>query len=214
MSQPATAANHAGVASGTVPYALFLAAFALCAATAPAQTAEVSERRTVSQSARRIVVSIPHRKLALIDGDRVIKTYDIAVGAQASPSPNGEFQISQRLENPGYYHPGTIVAPGNGNPLGTRWIGLNIKGFGIHGTNRPRSIGKNASHGCIRLRNHDVEDLFSRVQVGDRVSLVAERTDEVVRLFDGTDNSKASNPTLLVSNEQPAPSEETAQGQR
>jgi lipoprotein-anchoring transpeptidase ErfK/SrfK len=216
MSQPATAANHKALASGSVPcaYALFLVAFALCAAATPAQTGEVSERRTIPQSTRRIVVGISHRKLALLDGDRVIKIYDVAVGAQASPSPAGEFQIAQRLENPGYYHPGTIVAPGQGNPLGTRWIGLNVKGFGIHGTNRPRSIGKNASHGCIRLRNHDVEDLFARVQEGDRVSLVAERTDEVARLFGGTVDSKSSNQTLLVSNEQPALSDDAAQGER
>jgi lipoprotein-anchoring transpeptidase ErfK/SrfK len=214
MSQPASAADHTALASGSVPYGLFFAAFALCASTTPAQTAEVSERRTVSQSTRHIVVSIPHRKLALLDGDRVIKVYDVAVGAQVSPSPSGEFQIAHRLENPGYYHPGTVVAPGKVNPLGTRWIGLNAKGFGIHGTNRPRSIGKNASHGCIRLRNHDVEDLFVRVQVGDRVSLVGERTDEVARLFGGARDDTASHQILLVSNEQPVPSEDAAQGER
>jgi lipoprotein-anchoring transpeptidase ErfK/SrfK len=213
MSQPATSGNYKGLGSGSAPYALFLAAFALCTSTTPAQTNEPAERRAVSQSTRRIVVSIPHRKLALLDGDRVIKIYQVAVGAQPSPSPTGEFQIVRRLENPGYYHPGTIVAPGTGNPLGTRWIGLNIKGFGIHGTNRPRSIGKNASHGCIRLRNHDVEDLFARVQVGDRVSLVAERTDEVAHLFGGTAATAIGNQTLLVSAEQPASSEDTAQGE-
>jgi lipoprotein-anchoring transpeptidase ErfK/SrfK len=143
-----------------------------------------------------------------------VKVYDVAVGAQNSPSPSGEFQIAQRLENPGYYHPGTVVAPGKSNPLGTRWIGLSAKGFGIHGTNRPQSIGKNASHGCIRLRNHDVEDLFARVQVGDRVSLVAERTDEVARLFGGTADAPAKNEILLVRNEQPAPSEEATGGER
>jgi lipoprotein-anchoring transpeptidase ErfK/SrfK len=214
MSHPATVTNHKGLASGSAPSALFFAAFALCAATTPAQTTEPTERRAVSQSPRRIVVSIPHRKLALLDGDRVVKVYDVAVGAQNSPSPSGEFQIAQRLENPGYYHPGTVVAPGKGNPLGTRWIGLRAKGFGIHGTNRPQSIGKNASHGCIRLRNHDVEDLFARVRVGDRVSLVAERTDEVARLFGGTADALAKNEILLVRNERPAPSEEATVGER
>lgn len=192
MGQPATATRHQGFASGSMPYALFLAAFALCSSTTPAQTSEPTERRAVPPSTRRVVVSIPHRKLALLDGDRVIKVYSVAVGAQNSPSPTGEFQIAQRLENPGYYHPGTVVAPGKSNPLGTRWIGLNIKGFGIHGTNRPASIGKNASHGCIRLRNHDVEDLFARVQVGDRVSLLGERNEEVARLFGGTADAPAA----------------------
>jgi lipoprotein-anchoring transpeptidase ErfK/SrfK len=134
---------------------------------------------------RRIVVSVPDRKLALLEGERVVKVYDVAVGAPVSPSPNGEFRITRRLNDPTYYHPGVVIGPGKSNPLGPRWIGLDVKGFGIHGTNRPDSIGKNASHGCIRLRNSDIEDLFARVQVGDRVSLIAERTEEVARLFGG-----------------------------
>jgi len=133
---------------------------------------------------RRIVVSIPDRKLALLEGDRVVKIYQVAVGAAVSPSPNGEFRIAQRLENPTYYKPGVVIGPGKDNPLGPRWIGLDVKGFGIHGTNRPDSIGKNASHGCVRLRNHDIEDLYARVRVGDRVSLVGKRTEELARLFD------------------------------
>ncbi len=160
-----------------------LAAAILCSRAAIAQTASHLQPEPAVQPARRIVVSIPDRRLALLEGDRVLKIYSVAVGAPVSPSPSGEFQIVQRLANPTYYHPGVIIGPGTDNPLGPRWIGLNVPGYGIHGTNRPDSIGKNASHGCIRLRNRDVEDLFGRVQVGDRVSLVAERTDEVARLF-------------------------------
>jgi len=214
MRQPDTSASHKEPPPRSASYALFLAAFALCATITPAQTAEPTERRDTSQPSRRIVVSITRRKLALLENDRVVKIYDVAVGAQASPSPSGEFQIAERLQNPGYYHPGTVVAPGQGNPLGTRWIGLNVKGFGIHGTNRPQSIGKNASHGCIRLRNRDVEDLFPRVRVGDRVSLVAERTDEVARLFGDAPDAPGANETLLVRNDGPAASEDAAQGQR
>ena len=134
-------------------------------------------------STRRVVVSIPDRKLALMEENRVVKIYDVAVGAPPSPSPSGEFQIAERLENPTYYSPGVVIEPGAGNPLGTRWMSLNIKGFGIHGTNSPDSIGHNASHGCIRLHNRDVEELFVRVKVGDRVSVIAERTDEVAQIF-------------------------------
>lgn len=162
---------------------LLLAAFTLCANAVGAQTPANSTAKSATRPARRIVVSFPDHKLALLEGDRVIKIYDVAVGAPVSPSPTGEFQIAQRLENPTYYRPGVVIGPGASNPLGPRWIGLNTKGFGIHGTNRPNSVGKNASHGCIRLRNHDIEDLFARVQVGDRVSLVPERTDETARLF-------------------------------
>lgn len=183
MNRQATPASPKTSGSQLAPFALLLAAFSLATCTA-AQTPQNS-RAKPAPSTRRILVSLPDRKLALLDGDRVIKIYDVAVGAPVSPSPSGEFQIVQRLENPGYYRPGVVIAPGKGNPLGTRWMGLNIKGFGIHGTNRRDSIGKNASHGCIRLRNSDMEDLFARVQVGDRVSLIAERNDEVARLFGG-----------------------------
>jgi hypothetical protein len=94
-----------------------------------------------------------------------------------------------------------VIGPGKNNPLGPRWIGLDVKGFGIHGTNRPESIGKNASHGCIRMRNSDVEDLFARVQVGDRVSLIAERTEEVARLFGGEPVQAKAGETMVAKNE-------------
>jgi hypothetical protein len=60
---------------------------------------------------------------------------------------------------------------------------LSRKGYGIHGTNRPDSIGRNASHGCIRMRNREVEELFKMVTVGDQVELSDERTPEIARLF-------------------------------
>ena len=68
---------------------------------------------------------------------------------------------------------------GNNNPLGTRWLGLNLKGYGIHGTNRPDSIGRNASHGCIRMRNREIEELFRMVAIGDQVELYDQRTAEL-----------------------------------
>jgi lipoprotein-anchoring transpeptidase ErfK/SrfK len=79
-----------------------------------------------------------------------------------------------------------VVGPGKDNPVGTRWLGLNRKGYGIHGTNNPRSIGKRASHGCVRMRNRDVEDLFARVAVGDVVELHGERDAELAQIFDST----------------------------
>jgi len=174
----------------------------MAASTSAAQSPGAhAETKPAAQATRRIVVSIPDRKLALLENDRIVKTYDVAVGASVSPSPDGEYQIAQRLENPTYYHPGVVIGPGTGNPLGPRWIGLNVTGFGIHGTNHPESIGKNASHGCIRLRNRDIEDLFARVKVGDRVSLIAERTDEVARLFGGTPDTAHTTQTMVAKNE-------------
>jgi len=136
---------------------------------------------------RRLVVSIPDRKLAVIENNEVVEVFTVAVGAPNSPSPTGTFTIVNRVANPTYYHPGKVIAPGPQNPIGTRWIGLNQKGYGIHGTDQPSSIGYAKSHGCIRLRNADVERLFERVRAGDVVELHAERTPELDQLFTSTD---------------------------
>ena len=132
---------------------------------------------------RRLVVSIPDRKLAVIENNEVVEVFAVAVGAPKSPSPTGTFTIVNRVANPTYYHPGKVIAPGPQNPIGTRWIGLNQKGYGIHGTDEPASIGYAKSHGCIRLRNADVERLFERVRPGDVVELHAERPPEFHQLF-------------------------------
>jgi len=132
---------------------------------------------------RRLVVSIPDRKLAVIENNEVVEVFAVAVGAPKSPSPAGTFTIVNRVANPTYYHPGKVIAPGPQNPIGTRWIGLNQKGYGIHGTDEPSSIGYAKSHGCIRLRNADVERLFDRVRPGDVVELHAERPPELDQLF-------------------------------
>src|SRR5712692_3928992 len=136
------------------------------------------ERPGTSQEAapRRIVISIADRKLVLLDGDRPLKIYDIAVGKPSTPSPQGEFRIINHVPNPTWYGPKVVVPPGKDNPLGTRWMGLSAKGYGIHGTNVPSSIGKAASHGCIRMRQQDLEDLFDLVKVGTTVELRAENT--------------------------------------
>jgi lipoprotein-anchoring transpeptidase ErfK/SrfK len=132
---------------------------------------------------RKIVVSIPDRMLALVENGQTVKIYPTAVGANRSPSPSGEFRIMNRVERPTWYGPKQVIGPGRANPLGTRWLGLSVKGYGIHGTNRPSSIGHNASHGCIRMRNADVEDLFQRVRVGDPVILLRVRNAETAALF-------------------------------
>ncbi len=148
----------------------------------PARAAD-GARSAVATVVRRVVVSIPDRKLALIENERIVSIYPVAVGAPVSPSPAGTFSVVNRVSNPTYYRPGKVVSPGARNPIGTRWIGLSVKGYGIHGTDAPRSVGFAKSHGCIRLRNEDVERLFEQLRAGDVVELHAERTPEVVRLF-------------------------------
>lgn len=149
-----------------------------------------------TRPARRLVVSIPDRKLALIEDGRVLKTYPVAVGAAISPSPAGELKIAQRLVNPTYYAPGVVIPPGDDNPLGTRWLGFGVKGYGLHGANQPGSIGRRASHGCIRLRNRDMQELFELVRVGDVVELRDARSAELAEIFGsaapGTDAKPAS----------------------
>jgi lipoprotein-anchoring transpeptidase ErfK/SrfK len=145
--------------------------------------AEAMAQENASRPARRIVVSIADRKLAVLEGDRTVRIFETAVGAPHSPSPTGVYQIVNSIADPTWYSKGKIVPPGKHNPLGTRWLGLSRKGYGIHGTNRPDSIGHNASHGCIRMRNREVEELFKIVAVGDHVELYDERNPEIERLF-------------------------------
>jgi lipoprotein-anchoring transpeptidase ErfK/SrfK len=164
---------------------LALTTVAMLAVTTYANASDAAT--TVEQPVvRRIVVSIPDRKLALVENGEVVRIYPIAVGAPVSPSPVGTFSIVTRVSNPTYYRPGKVVGPGAANPIGTRWIGLNLKGYGIHGTDDPRSIGQARSHGCIRLRNADVEQLFERVRAGDVVELHNERTSELADLIPET----------------------------
>ncbi len=138
----------------------------------PAVKAQQSApQAATSRVQRQIIVSLPDKRLALLEDGKVLKTYRVAVGADVSRSPEGDFTVINRIENPTYYAPGKVIGPGKDNPVGTRWMGLNKKGYGIHGTNVPSSIGKAASHGCIRMRQRDLEELFAMVRVGDKVEL-------------------------------------------
>ena len=132
---------------------------------------------------REIVVSLEDRKLALIENGETRKVYTVAVGKPSTPSPEGIFTIQRRVANPTYHHDGSTVPPGPRNPVGTRWMGLSTPGYGIHGTNEPKSIGKAASHGCIRMAQADLEEFYQLVAVGDTVRLVGHRDQETARLF-------------------------------
>src|SRR5207302_10547954 len=126
---------------------------------------------TAPEAARKIVVSIPDRKLAVLERGKVKKVYRVAVGARWSPSPAGNFHIVNKAVAPVYRHKGKVVAAGGSNPLGSRWMGLDAAHYGIHGTNQPNSIGQAASHGCIRMAAEDVQELFAMATVGDAVEI-------------------------------------------
>src|SRR5262249_21888742 len=157
------------------------------AAQLPAQTAP--EASTNDTHVRKIVISIPDRRLALLQDGEVVKIYPVAVGAEETPSPDGDFTIINHSVNPTYRHEGKEIGPGKNNPLGTRWMGLSLKGYGIHGTNVQSSVGKAASHGCFRMKKKDVEQLYSLVQVGDAVTIRGERDELTASLFNTDKNA-------------------------
>jgi hypothetical protein len=107
-----------------------------------------------------LVVNVPARRLEVLNDGKLYKQYRIAVGRSDTPSPYGEWIVTWKA-----YHSGDI--------FGTRFLGLNVPwgGYGIHGTNRPWSIGQFASQGCIRMRNRDIEELFEWVPVGTPVRI-------------------------------------------
>jgi lipoprotein-anchoring transpeptidase ErfK/SrfK len=136
-----------------------------------------------SKPKRQVLVSTPNRRLAVLENGVVIRTFAVSVGAAGSPSPTGKFVIVNRLVDPTYYHTGVIIPPGHHNPLGPRWVGLNKKGYGIHGTNLPNSVGRAASHGCIRLRNRDVVEFAKLVNIGDTVEIRADSGPDIAAIF-------------------------------
>jgi lipoprotein-anchoring transpeptidase ErfK/SrfK len=106
-----------------------------------------------------ITVNTKEKHLYLIRNGKIFRSYPIALGKMLTPTPRGTYKIINKAINPG-------------GPYGVRWLGLNRKGYGIHGTNNPSSIGKNVSHGCIRMYNKDVLELSNLVPIGTTVKIV------------------------------------------
>jgi len=173
------------------------AAAALAVATVLATSSAAQQASRPEQPRRVIVVSLEDRKLALVEAGQVRKVYSVAVGKPSTPSPEGAFTIERRIANPTYHHDGKTILPGPGNPVGSRWMGLSIRGYGIHGTNESKSIGKAASHGCIRMAKADLEEFFEMVAVGDPVQLIGQRNEQTAQLF-GTDSSSSNQPTVTA----------------
>ncbi len=140
---------------------------------------------------RRVLVSLPDRKLALFENGKVVRVYRVAVGKPSTPSPVGAFKVVNRVTNPTYYHKGQVIAAGKNNPVGSRWMGLSAQSYGIHGTNQPNSIGRAASTGCIRMSKQDLEELFELVNVGDAVEIRAERDEQIAAVFGTPADSQA-----------------------
>ncbi|MBE9140931.1 L,D-transpeptidase [Nodosilinea sp. LEGE 07088] len=127
-----------------------------------------------SRRVSRLVLHLSERRLYAYQGDRQVASYPVAVGRDSWETPTGEFTVFQRQQHPAWEHPltGAIVPPGPDNPLGARWLGFWTDGtnaIGFHGTPDEHLIGEAVSHGCVRMRNTDVIELYDRVELGTSV---------------------------------------------
>lgn len=110
--------------------------------------------------------------LILKDGEDVVKVYSVSTGSNNS-TPVGTFKITNKLENPVWFNKGIVVPPESpANVLGTRWLGFDLPGYGIHGTTEPETIGQQVTAGCVRMVNEQVEELYRIVPVGTQVVVV------------------------------------------
>jgi lipoprotein-anchoring transpeptidase ErfK/SrfK len=110
--------------------------------------------------------------LVLKTDDEIVKTYTVSTGKNNS-TPTGTFKITSKLINPTWFKSGAVIAAGSPeNALGSRWMGFDLAGYGIHGTTDPQSLGKQVTEGCVRLSNPDVEELYTIVPVGTEVTVL------------------------------------------
>jgi len=127
-----------------------------------------------------LLLRLGERRLYLVDKDvrQPPQGYPVAIGRPQWPTPTGRFQVNELVENPDFLafdfnnpkgKDRGRVPPGPNNPLGLRWIGFaNAHGWqvGFHGTAKTSVLGQAVSHGCVRMSNHDVVELYSRVKLG------------------------------------------------
>jgi lipoprotein-anchoring transpeptidase ErfK/SrfK len=143
-------------------------------------THPVAPARTAANFGPVIVITRATNTLRLYDGIALVRTFPVATGQAIYPTPAGVWRIVDKQRNPWWYPPVQDawarglkpVPPGPANPLGTRWMGLNAPGVGIHGTDAPASIGYSASHGCVRMQVPEAEWLFEHVSVGTPVVIL------------------------------------------
>lgn len=123
-----------------------------------------------------IIVNKQTNQLAYFHEEQLKFTHAVATGKSTELTPEGEFTIIVKAINP-YYRKKDIQGGAPNNPLGTRWIGFDAeetdgRTYGVHGTNRPNSIGGYVTQGCIRLPNELVEELFDQLPIGTKIWIV------------------------------------------
>ncbi|MBD2203483.1 L,D-transpeptidase [Calothrix sp. FACHB-1219] len=121
-----------------------------------------------------LVLKLRMRQLYVYSGDNLQASYPVAIGKPGLETPVGKFKVIEMLKNPDWTHPqtGKLVLPGPNNPLGERWIAFWNSGreyIGFHGTPDRASVGKAVSHGCVRMYNEHVRELYELVKMGTPV---------------------------------------------
>ena len=126
----------------------------------------------------RLELNLAHRRVTVYQHDKVIKSYPVAIGRAGWATPAGEFEVKTKYRNPPWLHPfkGFVIPGGDPeNPLGRRWMGFWTDGnnwVGFHGTPNRDSVGRAASHGCVRMYDEDIEEMFELVAVGTPVKVI------------------------------------------
>ena len=128
----------------------------------------------IASISSRLVVDLSDAKVYSYRGTQLISSYPVAVGQPGWETPTGTFKVIQKQRNPIWQQPitGDLIPTGPDNPLGDRWIGFWSDGrhhIGFHGTNKEKLVDKAISHGCLRMRNRDIQALYEQVSVGTRV---------------------------------------------
>ena len=126
---------------------------------------------------KKIYINLASRLMLFYDGDTKLAVYHLGVGKVSTPTPRGYYQITEKAINPSWIDPSDPeyeIPSGPDNPLGYRWMQFDGN-YGIHGTNRPESIGGYVSNGCIRMNERDVEELFDSVEIGTPVEITYNR---------------------------------------
>ncbi|MDP8216885.1 MAG: L,D-transpeptidase family protein [Candidatus Kaelpia imicola] len=132
----------------------------------------IGQRLKIVTSKPSIIVDKSLNILTLKMDDEIVRVYSCSTG-EFNSTPTGDFKIINKLSHPTWYKTGAVVPPDSEeNILGSRWMGFELAGYGIHGTTKPQSIGQQVTAGCVRLYNKDVEELYDVVPLGTKVTII------------------------------------------
>ncbi len=150
-------------------------------------TASAAENPAAKKVEKRVAINVANLTMAFYEDGVKVAEYPLGLGRTTTPTPVGYFKILTKEINPPWIDPQDpeyIVSSGPENPLGYRWMQI-FGNYGIHGTNRPDSIGGYVSNGCVRMREPDVEKIFDAVEVGTPVDITYNRV-VVEKIPDGS----------------------------